>query len=71
MTPQEYINWLDGFLSSNNSKELNEEQTQKIKQKLDTVFNKVTPNLNGTNLKPIYENEIKDCKTFAYINITC
>lgn len=49
MTPQEYTLWLDGFLSNNQS-ELNQSQTQQIKDKLATVFNKVTPTISVSNI---------------------
>lgn len=55
MTYLEFTVWLDGFLSSiDNLKELNEWQTSQIKNKLSTVFNKVTSNLNNVNKTQIY-----------------
>ncbi len=70
MTPQEFTQWLDGFLSLNpNLTELNEEQTRRLKDKLSTVFNKQTPNLNlknnefdlGTKFKPFDYNVMITC----------
>jgi hypothetical protein len=44
MAPIDFIHFLDGFLSSNpNLEYLNEAQTKIIKEKLGTVFNKITP----------------------------
>lgn len=48
MTPQEYTQWLDGYLTDKNS-ELNAQQVKTIKEKLQTVFNKVTPNIGSCN----------------------
>jgi len=45
MTPNDFIFWLEGFLVANpNLTSLNEEQTKRLKDKLITVFNKITPN---------------------------
>jgi hypothetical protein len=66
MTPQEFTSWLDGFLTHcPNIRSLNEEQTKRVKDKLSTVFNKVTP--NSTNSFP-KSPAVFDCKNIA---ITC
>lgn len=59
MIPEQFITWFQGFLDFNpDLKTLNEEQTKRLKDKLSTVFNKVTPNTNlpnipKTNINPI------------------
>ncbi len=49
MEPKEFILWLDGFLSANpNLTSLSPEQTRRVRDKLSTVFRKVTPNYLDT-----------------------
>ena len=39
MTPSEFVYWLQGFLEIENPQEgLTQEQTEKIKKRLDTIF---------------------------------
>lgn len=67
MTPDQFIQFLDGFFSFNSSlNSLNEEQTKRIKDKLSTVFVKKTPNLINYNLQT---SEITF--DFPYQTITC
>lgn len=44
MTDIQFCYWLKGFLETANPKTINEEQTQIIKDHLNLVFNKITPN---------------------------
>lgn len=66
MDSQNFCYWLKGFFEISSSNELTEKQTQIIRDHLDLVFNKVTPNRevektedvlpdmpNGTNLLKI------------------
>lgn len=43
MTPQDFAYWLKGFMEIENPKKLDEKQTQIIKDHLDLVFEKQTP----------------------------
>jgi len=43
MTTTEFCYWLQGFMETADPKSINETQTQIIKDHLDLVFNKVTP----------------------------
>lgn len=53
MTPQEYVNWLNELLTFNpNLNQLNKQQTQLVKDKLQLVFNKVTPDQFRPNRIP-------------------
>jgi len=46
LTPENFVNWLDGFLAANpEAQNLNETQTKLLKDKLNRDFNKVTPDL--------------------------
>lgn len=55
-TPEDFVLWLNGFLAANSHlKELNAEQTRRIKDKLSTVFTKVTPAITYEfNTKPFF-----------------
>lgn len=44
MTPENFTYWLQGFFEISDAKELDETQVQIIKDHLNLVFNKVTPN---------------------------
>jgi hypothetical protein len=44
MTHEQFIVWLHGFFEISEAKELNEKQTQIIKDHLNLFFNKQTPN---------------------------
>jgi hypothetical protein len=46
MTTDQFTYWLQGFLEISDAKKLNEKQVQIIKDHLDLVFNKVTPDRN-------------------------
>jgi hypothetical protein len=47
MTPEQFTYWLKGFFEISNSAELSEVQVSIIKDHLDLVFKKVTPNRNN------------------------
>jgi len=44
MTPEQFTYWLKGFIEIENPKELDENKTQILKDHIDLVFNKLTPN---------------------------
>ena len=46
MTPENFTYWLQGFIEISNPKVISEEQTQIIKDHLNLVFKKETPNTN-------------------------
>lgn len=51
MTPEQFTYWLQGFMEMADPKELNETQTQQIKDHLKLVFDKKTPDrISGTGL---------------------
>lgn len=43
MTPENFTYWIQGFFEISDAKKLDETQVQIIKDHLDLVFNKVTP----------------------------
>jgi len=53
MTPENFCYWLRGIMEVINPKTLTEKQVEIIKNHLDLVFEKITPDvdLSGTNLK--------------------
>lgn len=50
MTPEQFTYWLRGFLELSNSEEFSKEQVQKIKDHLNLVFTKVTPERDKSEL---------------------
>lgn len=54
MDSKDFVNWLDGFLAGQTNN-LSPAQVQTIKNKLDSVFNKVTPANNPTTTYPNYD----------------
>lgn len=54
MTPEQFTYWLNGFLELSNPKELTEHQIIIIKDHLNIVFNKVTPNYDGVQTPNLY-----------------
>jgi hypothetical protein len=51
MDATNFAYWLQGFFEVSNAKTLDKEQVQIIKDHLDLVFNKVTPNRNEESSK--------------------
>jgi hypothetical protein len=51
MTPENFTYWLQGFFEISDAKKLDETQVQIIKDHLDLVFNKVTPDRSESTLK--------------------
>jgi hypothetical protein len=51
MSPEQFTYWLNGFFEISDTNNLSEKQVQIIRDHLNLVFNKVTPE---TNKKPIY-----------------
>lgn len=51
MTSEAFAYWLKGFFEISDAKEISEKQVQIIKDHLDLVFHKVTPNRNEEVLK--------------------
>lgn len=49
MTPEQFAYWLKCFYELNEPEIINEKQTLIIKDHLDLVFGKVTPNRNDNN----------------------
>lgn len=69
LKPEEFIRWLENFVEGRS--ELNEKQTQEVNQKLNEVFNKVTPELpkrkipegkEPDHIFPSSGGELKDCE---------
>lgn len=48
MTPEQFTYWLQGFMETADPKSIDEKQTRIIKDHLDLVFNKVTPEYKNT-----------------------
>lgn len=75
MSPEDFALWLNGFLAANSHlKELNAEQTRRIKDKLSTVFTKVTPTYEPNNQTFILGANAMGVSTPAFapiVNITC
>lgn len=49
MNPEQFTYWLQGFFEIENPTTLTKKQTQQIKNHLELVFCKKTPNLNSHN----------------------
>ena len=47
MTPEQFVYWLQGFMEVANPTTLDETQTQQIKDHLNLVFDKQTPDRNS------------------------
>lgn len=57
MTPENFTYFLQGFLEISNAKKLDENQVQIIKDHLDLVFNKVTPDRSKSVLQDLKPNK--------------
>jgi hypothetical protein len=62
MTPENFTSWLQGFVEISNAQFLGRKQTQILKDHLNLVFTKVTPDRNG--IKSVDNPYIAD--TFEY-----
>ena len=49
MTPEQFVYWLQGFMEVANPTTLDETQTQQIKDHLNLVFDKQTPDRNSVS----------------------
>ncbi len=47
MTPVDFCYWLQGYFEIENPKELDEKQTQIVKDHLELVFTKITPDYSS------------------------
>lgn len=61
MTPDQFTNWLSGFISALGSNPPTNEQFNTVKDNLEKVFNKVTPNRSDI-AKPQTAREMLDCE---------
>ena len=77
MTPEQFTYWLKGFMELTNANTLDTTQFQKVKDHLDLVFKKETP--NRTNLQELlkkpnttqpYSPQPYDIKPYRY-DIIC
>jgi hypothetical protein len=50
MSPEQFTYWLKGFFEISDTNNLSEKQVQIIRDHLNLVFNKVTPDRKGENL---------------------
>ncbi len=67
LSPERFIYWLQGFLEIEEPKDLTEKQLNIIKDHLNLVFNKVTPNYTQTTST---NNNIKYCTASPFPNST-
>lgn len=58
MTPEQFAYWLKGFYELNEPETINEKQTLIIKDHLDLVFGKVTPDRSDNNMPISKRNRI-------------
>ena len=73
MTPENFTYWIQGFFEISDAKKLDETQVQIIKDHLDLVFNKVTPDRSESTIKgfewPIEEKTSFVLLTFGFASI--
>lgn len=67
ITAEQFAYWLNGFFELSEAKSLNENQVEIIKNHLNLVFDKVTPNIGVTSKEEI-ETYIKAKKSFNDID---
>ncbi len=60
MTPENFVYWLQGFMEISNTPNLNERETQIIKDHLNLVFNKVTPTYDSITENIKIEEKVKE-----------
>jgi hypothetical protein len=58
MTAENFAYWLQGFFEVSQADELTKEQVQEIKNHLELVFNKVTPDYNTDYFLKHYRDEL-------------
>jgi hypothetical protein len=56
MTSEQFTYWLQGYFEVGHPKTLNEQQVQIIKDHLDLVFKKITPNYIMPQASPYCDN---------------
>ena len=57
MSPEQFTYWLKGFFEISDTNNLSEKQVQIIRDHLDLVFNKVTPDRDGYSpLTNVFKN---------------
>lgn len=61
MNYESFCWWLHGFFEISKTEELTKEQVQEIKNHLDLLFNKITPNLMSSWASVLDKKEIKLC----------
>lgn len=69
ITPEQFVYWLAGFLEISDSKSITAKQTQIIKDHLDLVFKKVTPNYKVTSAMS-YPNGVRDASSIPDVTYT-
>ena len=60
LTPEQFCFWLQGFMEMQDPKELDCTQTQIIKDHLNEVFDKVTPDRKGAGLPHFCNSELPE-----------
>lgn len=54
MTPEQFVYWLQGFMEVAEPTQLGPKETQQIKNHLNLVFNKKTPEVKEDSQKPLF-----------------
>lgn len=57
LTPQEFCTWFQGFLDYSQDKTLNSEQVRLVKERLQSVFTKVTGNKDKVSVEDYPANK--------------
>jgi len=74
MTSEQFTYWLQGYFEIANTSELDRKQVEIIKDHLNLVFSKVTPDRNTepVNPFPVWKEPYTDPNTFPNpLTITC
>lgn len=58
LTPEQFVYWLQGYMEVENPKQLTPKQTQIVKDHLEKVFTKVTPERNKPGFKTLTGDKI-------------
>ncbi len=69
MDSEQFVYWLHGFFEISDAKTLTETQVQIIKDHLDLVFNKVTPDRKIFTPKEINNNPLEQIKYCANLRV--